>query len=81
MEQMMTIKSTKGLHASLASKLVQLASRYDAQIHLQYEDVVIDAKSILGLLSLAIPQGENIRVTASGIDAAKALKEIQKLLE
>jgi len=81
MEQRITIKSTNGLHASLASKIVQLVGRYDANIQIQYEDIMIDAKSILGLLSLAVPQGENIEVIADGADSSKAIEEIQKLLE
>lgn len=81
MEQILTIKSTSGLHASLASKIVQLAGRYDADIQLKYDDKVMDAKSILGLLSLAIPSGENLVVIANGSDATEAVKEIQKLLE
>ena len=57
MKQHITLQSTKGLHASLASKIVSLASKYDAHVEIEYNDKVIDAKSILGLISLAIPYG------------------------
>lgn len=80
MKQEITVQSTVGLHASLAAKIVQLAGKYEALVQVVYEDKVIDAKSILGLLSLAIPQGKNINIVAEGDDADKAIRELKKLL-
>jgi len=80
MERTIVIKSTVGLHASLASKMVQSATKYDVDIKLLYHDKVVDVKSILGLLSLAIPSGENVVLTATGKDAEIAMDEIEKLL-
>ncbi len=80
MEREILLKSTVGLHASLASKVVMTASQYDVDVKLHYKDKVVDAKSILGLMSLAIPSGENIVITADGKDAEQALAGIEKLL-
>jgi phosphocarrier protein len=80
MEKNIVIKSTVGLHASLASKLVQTASKYEADVKMFYGDKVVDAKSILGLMSLAVPSGKDIVLKAEGKDAEKAIKEIQKIL-
>lgn len=80
MAKVLNIKNTKGLHASLAAKLVQVTSKYDVEVELHYKDMVVDLKSILGLMSLAIPAGENVKVTAIGVDALEALKEIELLL-
>jgi len=80
LKQQIKLQSTKGLHASLASKIVSLAGRYDAHVQIEYNDKVIDAKSILGLISLAIPYGENLTIQASGSDAEQAITELQKLL-
>lgn len=80
MEKTITIKSTAGLHAELAAKIVQAASKYDVDIRLVYAHVTIDAKSILGLMSLAVPQGENIKLVAIGEKAASAIDEIEKIL-
>jgi phosphocarrier protein len=80
MEKIIEIKSTVGLHASLASKLVQTAAKYDVDIKLVYNDRVVDAKSILGLMSLAIPSGKNVKLIADGKDAEVAIKEVQKIL-
>ena len=66
--------------AALASKIVQLSSKFDADIKIQYTDKVVDAKSVLGLMSLAVPEGENVKVIATGNEAEKALNEIKKLL-
>lgn len=80
MKSEITVSSTAGLHASLASKVVQLSSKYDADITIEYTDKIVDAKSILGLMSLAVPKGDNIKVVATGKDAEKALNEIKKIL-
>lgn len=75
------IKNTQGLHASLAAKLVKVTSKYDVDVKLYYKDKVVDLKSILGLMSLAIPSGENVKVYAEGPDAIHALLEIETLLK
>ncbi len=80
MEKIIELRSTVGLHASLAAKLVQTANMFDVEVRLQYDDKVVDAKSILGLMSLAIPNGENVKIIANGPDSEKALKSIEKLL-
>ncbi len=80
MELSITIENTRGLHARLASKLVQVSNKYQAEVHLAYGNVIVDAKSILGLMSLAVPQGENVKLIAQGEDAEIAIKEIEKIL-
>ncbi len=80
MEKTILIKSTAGLHAELAAKIVQTASRYDVDIRLIYANVTIDAKSILGLMSLAVPSGENVKLVAIGDKAEKAIADIEKIL-
>lgn len=80
MEKKIVIKSTVGLHASLAAKVVQSASKFDVDIKLHYKDKVVDVKSILGLMSLAIPSGENVVLVATGDQALTAIEEIEKIL-
>ena len=80
MEKKIVIKSTVGLHASLAAKVVQAASRFDVDIKLHYGESVVDVKSILGLMSLAIPSGENVILVATGDQASTAIEEIEKIL-
>lgn len=80
MEKQVVVRSTVGLHASLAAKVVQAASKYSVDINLHYGDKVIDVKSILGLMSLAVPCGENITIEANGEQAEAAIAEIASIL-
>lgn len=80
MEKEIMIKSTQGLHASLAAKVVQTASKYTVDIELHYKDRIVDLKSILGLMSLSIPYGENVRIIAKGTKAQEAIKDIASIL-
>lgn len=80
MEKEIVIKSTTGLHAALAAKVVQTASKYTVEIELHYKDKVVDLKSILALMSLAIPHGENVRIVARGTRAAEAIKDVSSIL-
>lgn len=80
-EKEIFIKSTIGLHARLAAKVVQAASKYDVEIELHYQDKVVDLKSILGLMSLSIPYGENVRLVAKGENVEEAIKDVASILE
>ncbi|MGM0436144.1 MAG: HPr family phosphocarrier protein [Bacillota bacterium] len=81
MKKEIVIQSTEGLHAALASKLVHIAAAYHSDVYLDYSDKRVDAKSVLGLMSLAVPPGENVNVIAEGDDAEEAIDEITKVLE
>lgn len=81
MEKTVVVRSTVGLHASIAAKVVQAANRYSVDINLIYEDKTIDVKSILGLMSLAIPSGENVKIVATGDQAEIAINDIASILE
>ena len=81
MKKEMVIQNTAGLHAALAAKLVQVASEFRAEVRLEYADKVVDAKSVLSLISLAVPSGENVVVKAEGDEAEEAILEIEKILE
>ena len=81
MQKQIVVKSTVGLHASLAAKVVQAATKYSVDINLHYHNKVIDVKSILGLMSLAIPRGENVVIEATGDQAEAAIADIASILE
>ncbi|MCK9235740.1 MAG: HPr family phosphocarrier protein [Acholeplasmataceae bacterium] len=80
MEKEITIRSTTGLHATLAAKVVQTASKYAVEIELKYGDKVVDLKSILALMSLAVPYGENVKIIAKGKRAEEAIKDVSSIL-
>lgn len=79
-EKEVTIKSTKGLHASIAAKVVQATNSYAVDIELHYQNIVIDLKSILSLMSLAVPYGENVRIVAKGNRAEEAIEDVISIL-
>lgn len=79
-EEKIVINSTGGLHAKLAAKLVQVSSKYSIDFRLVYKNKIIDLKSILGLMSLAVPQGESVILNIAGKDAHVAMEEIKEIL-
>lgn len=80
MEKEVVIKNTKGLHAKLAVQIVQAAQKYDTIVKLYYKDEIVDAESILGLMSLVVPSGENVKVVATGPNAEKVIQDIISIL-
>lgn len=76
----MTIKIPTGLEARPVAILVQVASQYESRILIEAEDKKINAKSIMGMMSLGLSAGEKIIVTAEGADEEKALDHIEKYL-
>ena len=81
MQKQVVVKSTVGLHASLAVEVVKAASNYSVDVKLHYKDKTIDVKSILGLMSLAVPCGENVIIEATGEQAEAAISAISSILE
>ena len=75
------IKNKLGLHARAAALLVQTANKFSAQVSLSKDGQIADARSIMGLLTLAAPRGSKIVVEASGEDAERAVKAIERLIE
>lgn len=79
-EKIFTITAESGIHARPATVLVGLASRFDSEIHLEYKEKTVDLKSIMGVMSLGIGQGAEIKVSAEGEDEQDALKALQETL-
>lgn len=75
-----TIKIPNGLEARPAALLVQVASQYESNIYIECENKKINAKSIMGMMSLGLAAGEEVVVTASGSDEEAAIKHIEKYL-
>lgn len=69
-----------GLHARAATKLVQLASRFVAEVELEKDGQVANAKSVMGVLLLCGSQGTSVWVRARGEDAEGAVEAIAALI-
>jgi len=75
------IKNKLGLHARAAALLVQTVNRYAAQVSVSKDGQTADGRSIMGVLTLAATQGSKIHVEASGDDAERVVKALEKLVE
>jgi phosphocarrier protein len=75
------IKNKLGLHARAAALMVQTVNKFAAQVTVSKDGQTADGRSIMGVLTLAATQGSKIQVEASGEDAERALKAIEKLVE
>ena len=80
-EKTFNIKSKSGLHARPATYLVQTASHYQNDIFLEYDQKSVNAKSIMGIMSLGIPYGAKISIKVSDDISESIITEIQKQLE
>jgi phosphocarrier protein len=77
-EQVM-ITNKLGLHARAAAKLVHTASAFEAEIYIGTEHEEVNAKSILGILTLAATKGTPLIVRADGVDEKAAVEAIAAL--
>jgi phosphocarrier protein HPr len=75
------IVNKRGLHARASAKFVQCAERFQAQINVERDGQIVAGTSIMGLMMLAAAPGTQIKITASGKDAAEALAALRALIE
>jgi phosphotransferase system HPr (HPr) family protein len=80
-QKTVTINRNEGLYAQPVNQLVQNASRFNADIFLTYKVRKVNVKSVLGVLSLAIPKQAEIILEASGDDEREALTAVINTLE
>lgn len=76
-----TVSLESGLHARPASKFVQLANQFTSDIHIKKGERSVNAKSIMGILSLAITKGTEINLEAEGEDAVAAVAALKRYLQ
>lgn len=69
-----------GIHARPAGLLVKITSRYNSKIKIQKGTKEIDAKSILGVMTLGVKHGEEIIVSCEGTDEEEASEAIEDFL-
>ncbi|MBW1980344.1 MAG: HPr family phosphocarrier protein [Deltaproteobacteria bacterium] len=81
LQRQFTIGNKLGLHARAAAKIVKIANQYRSHIRFLKNGQEADAKSILGILTLACPQGCIIEVHVEGDDALEAMDALTSLFE
>lgn len=75
-----SIKIPTGLEARPVALLVQVASQYESSIYVECEEKKVNAKSIMGMMSLGLAAGEVVTVSADGSDEEVAMENIEKYL-
>ena len=75
-----TIRLSSGLEARPVAMLVQVASQYESEIYVESGRKKVNAKSIMGMMTLALMEGMDILVEADGNDETAAVSEIEKYL-
>ncbi len=76
-----TIKNSVGLHARPATFFIQKANSFKSSIWVEKEDCRVNAKSLLGVLSLGIAEGTTINLIADGSDEASAIDGLVALID
>ena len=71
---------SSGLGARPAAMLVQVASQYESSIYVESEEKRVNAKSIMGMMSLALAPGEKVTVIADGTDEDDAIFGMENYL-
>lgn len=74
------IKLQNGLEARPVAMLVQVASKYESKIYLESTGKKVNAKSIMGMMSLSLDNGDQVIVSAEGTDEEAAVDAIEKYL-
>jgi len=80
MEAEITIVNQLGLHMRAAGKFAKLAGQFRSRIHLLRDGVSVDAKSIVGLLTLAAAQGSTLTLKTDGDDEKEAFEALRDLV-
>ena len=74
------INLSTGLDARPVAQLVQIASQYDSEIHVEIGEKRVNAKSIMGMMTLGLDTGEVIVLTANGADEEAAMSGMENYL-
>ena len=76
-----TVKNQVGLHARPATFFIQKANEFKSSVWVEKEERRVNAKSLLGVLSLGIVGGTTIRIIADGVDEQAAVDSLVELID
>ena len=74
------IQLKNGLEARPVAVLVQVASQHESSVYIESEGKKVNAKSIMGMMTLGLDSGEEVVVIADGKDEEEAIANIEKFL-
>lgn len=76
MEMTLTFPNISQANLGFFGSFAMAAARFESDVSLQYRGKTVDAKSILALMSIEIPLGDDFILRAEGTDAAEALEQL-----
>lgn len=80
MKATVTINMDQGVGARPAAMLVQVANRYNSSLYIESENMKVNLKSIMGVMSLSLDNGAEVIVRAEGGDEEQALSGVEHFL-
>lgn len=80
-EKTYTITSHTGIHARPATLLVGTVAPFSSEVFIKYNDKQVNLKSIIGVMSLGIPEGAQVKIMAIGDDEEQVLKNIDQVMQ
>lgn len=80
-QETLIVRNRAGLHTRPAAMLVKLAAKFKSDIYLNRDGYDINAKSIIGVMTLAAEQGSELLLTVEGADEQDAIAELRLLFE
>jgi phosphocarrier protein len=75
------VNNKAGLHAKPASLFVQKANEFKSEIYIKKETTRVNAKSIMGVMILAVQKGDEIQIEANGDDEKRAIEQLKQMIE
>ena len=80
-EKQVEVQLKSGLQARQAALFVQEANRYSSDVYLEKGNKKVNAKSIMGIMSLAVSKGTNVTISADGADEESAVDALAQLID
>ncbi len=80
MKKTMQVKVPNGLEARKIAELVQIAVGCESKVYIEFGEKKVNAKSIMGMMSLELREGDKFLVSAEGQDEEKAIEQIEKFV-
>ena len=79
--QTVTSQAEEGIGARVTAKIVQIANEFNSRVFIEIGTKKINAKSIMGMMTLQLREGEEVLVKADGADEEEALEGIENYLK
>lgn len=80
-EKLLIVKNRAGIHARPAALIAQAANKFESEITLIHDDITVNAKSIMGVITMAAGYSTEIKLQVEGSDEKKAAETIENLFE